>query len=404
MTALASVELSAVVAALLCALGAVGARRQGWTVAACGLGTVALVGEAWRRGPDQRSWVLWAAPLLVAFGEFVRLAVDARRRGTRVTVEPSTYRQVAVGVGLVLAVVVVAGGAVLALPGSAGAGGDSTGDGAVSAWLLPAGVVVLGLAVVASAIGLGRLAGHRQAAGRSRLVVVAAVVSLVSGALVVGAAGLVRIGSGPTAVVTSPGVASASGEAEPVGFADDAPSRARTVRDPLRLSWWMSLLILVGFIVLIVVFGRREQLYPPEDLQPDRLVRGGPDLVTEGPTRIEVIDRAVTLATVEEALVGLRLDTDPRVAVRVAYATVAHGLGRQDLGRRPAETEGEYLMRAFGALGAGGDALRRLTELFSVARFSDDPVDEAMRAEALEALEQIRVQVAVAGPKREMQA
>ena len=83
---------------------------------------------------------------------------------------------------------------------------------------------------------------------------------------------------------------------------------------------------------------------------------------------------------------------------------VARGLGRQDLGRRPAETEGEYLVRAFAALGAGGEALRRLTELFSVARFSDDPVDEAMRAEALAALEQIRVQVAVAEPQRDARA
>ena len=404
MKVLDAAELSVVVAALLCALGAVGARRQGWTVVACGLGTLALVGEAWCRGPDQRLWVLWAAPLLIGAGEVVRLAVDARRRGTRVTVESATYRQVAVGVGLVLFVVVVTAGAVLALPSSAEVGSGQAGNSAVPVWLLPAGVVVLGVGVVATAIGLGRLARYRQAARRSGLVVVVAVAFLVGGALVVGAAGLVRIESEPSAVVQSPGVGSGSGQAEPTGLADDGPSRARPVRDPVRLSWWMSLVILVGLIVLIVVFGRREQLYPPEDLQPDRLVRGGPKLVTEGPTRIEVIDRAVTLATVEEALVGLRLDSDPRVAVRVAYAMVARGLGRQDLGRRPAETEGEYLVRAFAALGAGGEALRRLTELFSVARFSDDPVDEAMRAEALAALEQIRAQVAVAEPQRDARA
>ena len=222
-------ELSVVVAALLCALGAVGARRQGWTVVACGLGTLALVGEAWRRGPDQRLWVLWAAPLLIGAGEVVRLAVDARRRGTRVTVESATYRQVAVGVGLVLFVVVVTAGAVLALPSSAEVGSGQAGNSAVPVWLLPAGVVVLGVGVEATAIGLGRLARYRQAARRSGLVVVVAVAFLVGGALVVGAAGLVRIESEPSAVVQSPGVGSGSGQAEPTGLADDGPSRARPV-------------------------------------------------------------------------------------------------------------------------------------------------------------------------------
>jgi hypothetical protein len=73
---------------------------------------------------------------------------------------------------------------------------------------------------------------------------------------------------------------------------------------------------------------------------------------------------------------------------------VASGLGQHARARRPEETEGEYLERTLGALGAGGPALTRLTDLFEVARFSDAPVSERMRQDALDALEQVRAAVA----------
>ncbi len=391
MTILAQIEAVVVVAALLCGAGAVAARRQGWTVAAYGLGTLALVGEAWRHGADERLWVLGAVPLLLALGEGFRVTTDARPRGTRVSIDAAVYRQVGLGFALVVAVVVASAGAVLALPVA-----TDGAEVALSPLLLPVGLFLLGLGVVGLAVGLGRVGRYRQVARRGAALVLTVMVVLVGAALVVGAAGLARVDSASDSAVHLLSTGPGSGQAEPGGFADDAPSKAHVVREPTRLSWWMSPLILVGLIVLIVVLGRREQLYPPDDLQPDRLVRGGPGPALDGATHIDVIDRNVTLANLEEALIGLRADTDPRVAVRLAYATVARGFGRQELGRRLAETEGEYLTRAFVALGAGGEALRRLTELFSVARFSDDPVDEAMREEALTALEQVRAQVSSA--------
>jgi len=96
---------------------------------------------------------------------------------------------------------------------------------------------------------------------------------------------------------------------------------------------------------------------------------------------------------VSEALGFLRADLEPRLAVRCAYASVAAGLGRDERARRAEETEGEYLHRALVAFGAGGPPLARLTELFAVARFSDQAVDEPMRQEALDALEQVRAAV-----------
>ena len=103
------------------------------------------------------------------------------------------------------------------------------------------------------------------------------------------------------------------------------------------------------------------------------------------------------------SVLGVKVDEDSSVAFTHKYMAPEQYTDpgqvdqRADLGRRPSETEGEYLGRALGALGAQGAALHRLTELFAVARFSDDPVDEAMRSEALAALEQIRAQVGAVG-------
>jgi len=392
MSVLPVVVRLAAFAAVLCWAGAVAARRQGWTVAGSALAALALAAEAWRRDADQRWWAVGAAAVTVAAGEAVRVMVDARRRGTHVVVDGAARRSAAVGAVMVLGVVTAAGLAVVALPDRP----DPGAGGGVPVVLLPIGVVVLAAGVLAGAVGLGRLGRRRQVAGRSATALAAAVVGLVAATTLVAAAAQARvswdraeqdtIGSG--SVVATPGDAMP----DPTPADEDRPLRPSS--SPSRWSWWASVAVMMGFIVVLVVFGRREQLYPPEDLQPDRLVRGGLEPPTLTPTQIEAIDRATVLATVEQALVGLREDTDPRVAVRLAYTTVAQGLGRQELGRRPAETEGEYLTRVFGRLGAGQGPLRRLTELFSLARFSDAPVDEAMRAEALAALEQIRRAVA----------
>jgi hypothetical protein len=152
----------------------------------------------------------------------------------------------------------------------------------------------------------------------------------------------------------------------------------------------LALLGLAAVVAAIVVLGQREQLVPPEDLVPDPVVRE--PLVSSGraPVATETVDRAATLDVVDDALVQLRADTEPRVAVRIAYATVTHGLGRQSFARRAAETEGEYLARLLDELGAGSADLTELTDLFTHARFSDEPIDEEMRRAAIAALSRLR--------------
>lgn len=80
----------------------------------------------------------------------------------------------------------------------------------------------------------------------------------------------------------------------------------------------------------------------------------------------------------------------PRYAIQRAYAAVETGFGAKELTRRPAETPLRYLDRIFGRHKAVRQPLQQLTELFQQARFSSDPVDENMRAEAIAALSEIR--------------
>ena len=54
------------------------------------------------------------------------------------------------------------------------------------------------------------------------------------------------------------------------------------------------------------------------------------------------------------------------------------------------ETPTEYLQRIFVMSGAAAPPARALTGLFERARYSDRPVDEAMRSEAIAALGSLR--------------
>jgi hypothetical protein len=95
-------------------------------------------------------------------------------------------------------------------------------------------------------------------------------------------------------------------------------------------------------------------------------------------------------AVVEDSLEDLRLDSDPRRAVIQAYARTEHVLGVHGLKRREAETPHEYLARALRDLQLTAAALERLTKLFEEARFSTHAISPAMRADAVDALAQIR--------------
>jgi hypothetical protein len=102
-----------------------------------------------------------------------------------------------------------------------------------------------------------------------------------------------------------------------------------------------------------------------------------------------------------ETLDDLLWETDPRRAVIAAYARLERVLAAHGLRRRAAETPEEYLTRALGLLDVGARSLRRLTDLFTLAKFSQHEVDEGMRQEAIAALSQVRDELRLAEERRE---
>jgi Domain of unknown function (DUF4129) len=98
---------------------------------------------------------------------------------------------------------------------------------------------------------------------------------------------------------------------------------------------------------------------------------------------------AVSLA-LDESLDDLRTEPDLRRAIIAAYARMEVALGVAGLPRRPAEAPLEYMERALQSIDTSAAAVRRLTDLFEWAKFSQHAPDPAMRDEAIEALVSVR--------------
>ena len=105
------------------------------------------------------------------------------------------------------------------------------------------------------------------------------------------------------------------------------------------------------------------------------------------------LTREQLYSLLDDTLDDLRAEPDARTAVVAAYARMERGLGGLGLRRRPSEAPLEYLSRALARLSVSGEAAHRLTTLFERCAFSPAPVDEAMKAEAIEALEAIKDEV-----------
>lgn len=102
----------------------------------------------------------------------------------------------------------------------------------------------------------------------------------------------------------------------------------------------------------------------------------------------------------DDLIEELELGGEPREAIRKAYAAVETGFGTRELRAKPSETPLKYLDRIFGRRQEVAPALRRLTDHFQLARFSSEPVDEAMRTDAIDALREIRDQYQLIGRAR----
>jgi hypothetical protein len=153
----------------------------------------------------------------------------------------------------------------------------------------------------------------------------------------------------------------------------DAAGLGPAAMDPLPLI--IAGVILVGLAVLAVVIAIRWRTLEPA-----------------------TVDRAsgrrrATAEALEVSLDALRREPDPRKAVIAAYAAMEGSLSRAGLPRVRSEAPLEYLRRVLDVSGLAEDHLRTITLLFQYARFSDHPVRESMRTQAVEALGHLRATI-----------
>jgi hypothetical protein len=95
-------------------------------------------------------------------------------------------------------------------------------------------------------------------------------------------------------------------------------------------------------------------------------------------------------AALDESLDDLRADPDLRRSIVAAYARMERALAAAGVPRRPAEAPLEFLERTLLSLDASAEAVRRLTDLFEWARFSQHEPDPSMRDDAVDALVAVR--------------
>jgi hypothetical protein len=95
-------------------------------------------------------------------------------------------------------------------------------------------------------------------------------------------------------------------------------------------------------------------------------------------------------AALDQSLDDLRTDPDLRRAIIAAYARMEIALGVAGIARRPSEAPLEYVERALLTLHTSADAVRRLTDLFEWARFSHHEPEPSMRDDAVDALVAVR--------------
>ena len=107
----------------------------------------------------------------------------------------------------------------------------------------------------------------------------------------------------------------------------------------------------------------------------------------------EAIDRArAPLArAVEWSLDDLRREPDPRRAVIAAYARMERMFAAQGMARRMFETPLEYLSRVLGQMRVSAASTDRLMGLFEEAKFSPHAIGNEERAQAIETLAAIRI-------------
>lgn len=174
---------------------------------------------------------------------------------------------------------------------------------------------------------------------------------------------------------------------EPVESDDGVPDPAAQATTPLWLKVLVWVFVFTGaavFLAVLVVLLRlaRDRVRP-------RRRRVAQDEIAfatlDGPTRLA--QEIVSGAADQDAVLR---DGDARNAIVAAWLRFEVQGGAAGVGRERWETSSEYALRILDLVSADPAATHRLAALFREARFSDHPLTEEHRAEALDALAAIR--------------
>jgi hypothetical protein len=154
------------------------------------------------------------------------------------------------------------------------------------------------------------------------------------------------------------------------GAAPDTPEGFADAPGP-EFQWWIAAAAVLAIVAVVLNERRRRARETPATAAQEL-----EDVLTQ------------TLAELEA-----ELDADPRRAVIQAYARMERVLEARGHGRRPHEAPLEYLARILHELEVTPAPVEALTDLFEHAKFSHHPVDPAMKARAIDALEGIRAEL-----------
>jgi hypothetical protein len=168
----------------------------------------------------------------------------------------------------------------------------------------------------------------------------------------------------------------------------DAPD-SPPIDDPplwLRILVWTFVIAVLGTIVALAVF----LALLARDQMRGRRVRSGKREGVEFATLDEPARLAEAITDDAVAQDGLLREGDPRNAIVAAWLRFEVQGDAAGVGRRSWETSSEYAIRILDLVSADSGAVHRLSGLYLEARFSEHPITEDHRTEALDALAGIR--------------
>jgi len=165
------------------------------------------------------------------------------------------------------------------------------------------------------------------------------------------------------------GIADAFSDGETTVIPPSSTDRPETTYEP-QFTWAPAVvvgaLVLIGVVAWLVAARRRRPA-----------------------GRDETVARELA-AALDDSLDALRAEPDPRRAVIAAYARLERVLAAHRLERLESETPNEYLSRILDDLEVERPSVRRLTDLFTEAKFSQHAVNAEMKEDAIEALTTVR--------------